>query len=300
MSKFFQALERAAQEQALRHPTAPSEPTSVPVPAIPAPASYRAPQPFVEPPDGVSNGLEEHLVSLLAPTSFAAEQYRTLRHLIEQLHKSAELSVVAVSSPAVADGKTTTAINLAGALAQAPDARVLLVDADLRGAALATNLGLDERAGPGLVDAILDTNLTFEAVVHVHPHLNLSVLAAGRVPSAPYEVLKSPRLGELLTEARRRYDYIVLDTPPLVSFPDCRVIEKWIDGLLIVVAAHRTARKLFEEAMNVTELAKIVGLVFNGDDRHLSRGSYASTRYAKRNGDGWRRRAGRRQTASDD
>src|SRR2546426_768050 len=218
MSKFFQALERAAQEQALRHPTAPSEPTSVPVPAIPAPASYRAPQPFVEPPDGVSNGLEEHLVSLLAPTSFSAEQYRTLRHLIEQLHKSAELSA----------------------------------------------------------------------------------MAAGRVPSAPYEVLKSPRLGELLTEARRRYDYIVLDTPPLVSFPDCRVIEKWIDGLLIVVAAHRTARKLFEEAMNVTELAKIVGLVFNGDDRHLSRGSYASTRYAKRNGDGWRRRAGRRQTASDD
>src|SRR3989475_8581693 len=172
---------------------------------------------------------------------------------MDRPHKPPELPAAAGSTPAVADGKTTTAINLAGALAQAPDARVLLVDADLRGAALATNLGLDERAGPGLVDAILDSTLTFEAVVHVHPHLNLSVLAAGRVPSAPYEVLKSPRLGELLTEARRRYDYIVLDTPPLVSFPDCRVIGKWVDGVLIVVTAHRTPRKLFEEALNVTE-----------------------------------------------
>src|SRR6266702_6741187 len=106
-----------------------------------------------------TDGVEEHLVSLLAPASFAAEQYRALRHLVEQFHKSAELTVLAVTSPTVGDGKTTTAINLAGALAQAPDARVLLVDADLRGPAVATHLGLDEPAGPGFVGAILDANL---------------------------------------------------------------------------------------------------------------------------------------------
>src|SRR2546428_8594494 len=203
MSKFFQALERAEQDQALRHPAAPSAPppsapATVPGRAFPPPVPYRAPRPSVAPPDDVSNELDEHLVRLLAPSSFEAEQYRALRHLIEQRHKSSELSVVAVSSARVADGKTTTAINLAGALAQAPDARVLVVDADLRGATLATHLGFDERAVPGLVDAILDTGLTFEAVVHLQPHLNLSVLPAGRVPSSPYEVLKSPRLGELL------------------------------------------------------------------------------------------------------
>jgi Mrp family chromosome partitioning ATPase len=143
-----------------------------------------------------------------------------------------------------------------------------------------------------LVDAILDPTLSLPAVVHTRPHLNLSVLTAGQLPAAPYEVLKSPRLGELLAEARRRFDYIVLDTPPLVSVPDCRVIGKWVDGFLIVVTAHRTSRKLLEEALKVTEPAKIVGLVFNGDDRHLSRHTYPSRRSSAR--------SDRRHSASDD
>src|SRR5262249_36242996 len=87
-------------------------------------------------------------------------------------------------------------------------------------------------------------------------------------------VLKLPRVGELLAAARQAYDFIVLDTPPLVAIPDCRVIEKWVDGFLVVVAAHKTPRKLLEEALNVTEPAKVIGLVFNGDDRPLSGYSY--------------------------
>jgi capsular exopolysaccharide synthesis family protein len=198
--------------------------------------------------------------------------------------------VIAVSSPDASDGQSTTAINLAGTLAQAPDARVLLVDADLRGANLAGYLGLDEQEAPGLVEAILDANLTLEAVTQKRPHLNLSIVPAGRRPSAPYEILKSPRVGELLAEARRQYDYVIVDTPPLVSVPDGRVTGKWVDGFLIVVAAHRTPRKLLEEVLNVMEPTKIVGLVFNGDDRHLSMRSYSSKRVSRRESD--RRRAG--------
>jgi len=310
MSTFFEALERAEQERAVRFQAAPGASTSAPDPPVPESAPDPGLRSLPELPRGAANGLEEHLVSLLAPTSFEAEQYRALRHLIEQLHKSTGLVVVAVSSPTVADGKTTTSINLAGALAQAPDARVLLIDADLRGAALGPRLGLEEGGGPGFVEAILDANLPLAAVVQARPQLNLSVLPAGRFPSAPYEVLMSPRVGELLAEARRQYDYVILDTPPLVSVPDCRVIEKWVDGLLIVVTAHRTARKLVEEALNVTDRAKVVVLVFNGDDRHLSRdsyGSYGSRRSSSRNGGGRRRRVfwsldriRRRRTASDD
>jgi protein-tyrosine kinase len=316
MSTFFRALERAEQERALRRPTTPSATAIEPSPAVPAPetAPARAPHSVFTPPrppaaalGAHANELEDHLVSLLAPASFEAEQYRALRHTVEQLRGSAELSVVAVSSPDAADGKTTTAINFAGTLAQAPDARVLLIDADLRGANLAGYLGLDEQLAPGFVDAIMDTALTLEAVTQKRPHLNLSIVPAGRRPSAPYEVLKSPRVGELLAEARKKYDYVIVDTPPLVSVPDGRVIGKWVDGFLIVVAAHRTPRKLLEEALNVTEPAKIVGLVFNGDDRHLSRDTYSSKRSSRRRGEGrrrdgfWRRRrAGSRQTASDD
>lgn len=310
MSKFFAALEQAEQEHALRQQSAP--PTAAPEPTVPARSDTATPSPRSPevPParlDGVVppaaplaqadsapqlEPVDEHLVSLLAPSSFEAEQYRALRHVIEQLHKSKQLSVVAVSSPGAADGKTTTAINLAGALAQAPDARVLLVDVDLRAAALGTRLGLEASGARGLVDLILDPTLSLASTAHACPHLNLSLLSAGRLPKAPYEVLKSPRLGELLAEARGRFDYIVLDTPPLVSVPDCRVIGKWVDGFLIVVTAHRTSRRLLEEALKVTDASKIVGLVFNGDDRHVSRAAYTYKRAASRNG--------RRHFASDD
>jgi len=215
--------------------------------------------------------VEEHLVSLLAPTSYEAEQYRTLRHLIEQLHKTADLSSVAVTSAAVGDGKTTTAINLAGTLAQDAEARVLLVDADLRQSSLASYLGLEDPGRNGVVDAILNSHLGLDDVVRRLPRFNLSVLPAGRRPSAPYEVLKSPRLEELLSAARQRYDYIVLDMPPLLHFPDCRVIGKRVDGILVVVKAHRTPRKLVDEALHVMDPSKILGLLFNRDNRPLSR-----------------------------
>jgi len=239
---------------------------------------------------------DEHLVSLLAPTSFEAEQYRELRHTIEQLRRSTELSVIAVSSPVAADGKTTTAINLAGALAQAPDARILLVDADLRAPSLGACLGINDRAVPGLVDAILNPNLTLEAVTQTQLHLNLSVITTGRRPSVPYEVLKSPRVGQLFAETRRKYDYVIVDTPPVVSVPDGRVFGEWVDGFLIVVAAHRTPRRLLEEAFNLMEPSKILGLVFNGDDHHVSRDSYG--RYGSSLRQLYRKGPGRRQTAS--
>lgn len=241
MSKFFEAHEQAERERAFRQQVGPH-------------------------PDGV----DEHLVSLLTPASLEAEQYRVLRYIVEQMHQDAGLHVVAVTSPGVGDGKTTTTINLAGALAQAPEAQVLLVDTDLRKPSVEGHLGMGDSESRGLVDAILDPGLALEDVVQRCPPFNLSVLPAGRYPAATYEVLKSPRLGKLLEDARQRYDYIVLDTPPLILVPDCRVIAKWVDGFLMVMAAHKTPRKLLEEALNVMDPTKIVGLVFNGDDRPLS------------------------------
>ena len=296
MSTFFRALERAEQERARQRSAPASAPTTESAPttsgALSTPISdskvpsddvrpgatsiftrpLRAVTPVVEERAvDTAVDIEEHLVSLLAPMSFEAEQYRALRHVIEQLRRTAELSVIAVSSPDAADGKTITAINLAGTLAQAVDSRVLIVDADLRGSNVAAHLGFDDQEFPGFVEAILDTRLTLDAVVQRHAHLNLSAISAGRGPSAPYEVLKSPRAAELLAEARRRYDYVIVDTPPLVSAPESRVIEKYVDGFLIVVGAHRTPRRLVEEALNLVEPAKILGMVFNGDDRHLSK-----------------------------
>jgi capsular exopolysaccharide synthesis family protein len=288
MSTFSKALERAEQERALQRARGAPAPSIAETSSAPqrldgreaSPSQVRESvfkAPLVVPRHEAHGGeLEGHLVSVLTPHSFEAEQYRALRHTVEELHRSAGLAVVAVSSPMAGDGKTTTAINLAGALAQTVDARILLVDADLRRANLGAYVGLEGHEGAGLVGAILNPSLGLESVTQTLPHLNLSILTAGRRPSAPYEVLKSARVGELLAEARRKYDYVIVDTPPLVMVQDSRVIEKWVDGFLVVVGANRTRRKLLTEALNIMDPTKIVGMIFNGDDGHVSRESYDS------------------------
>jgi capsular exopolysaccharide synthesis family protein len=251
MSKFFQALEQAERDRALLQGGAPgtAKPPASSAPEVKPAEPVTSPQPPADSADGV----DDHLVSLVAPAAFEAEQYRALRYTVEQFHKMRDLRIVAVSSPGVGDGKTTTAINLAGALAQAREARVLLVDADLRRPSVANLLALGGSEGPGLVNAILDPTVTLERIARPRPPFNISVIPAGQAPPSPYELLKSPRLGELLEEARQQYDYIVVDAPPLCPVQDCRVIAHWVDGFLLVVAAHHTPRRLVEEAFNVVE-----------------------------------------------
>lgn len=212
-------------------------------------------------------GLDEHLVSLLDPSSFEADQYRALRHLLERRHATKKL--IAVTSAVAGDGKTTTALNLAGTLARAPDVRILAIDLDLRTRSLGNSLGLIVQ-NPGLVDLILDPDLRLADVIRQHPRFPLSVLPAGPVLTVPYELLKSPRMAEILAEVSKHFDYVVMDTPPLVPVPDFRLISDLIDGFIIVVAAHRTPRKLLEDALNLIDPTKLIGIVFNRDDQPLT------------------------------
>jgi len=283
MSKFFEALERAEREQTLRVPSprttdgsAASEPPAAPSERVPLAVPPRFEPPVFRPPakttelaaDRSRRGVDEQLVSLLDPASFEAEQYRVLRHVVETLRKGANLQVVAVTSPGPGDGKTTTAINLAGALAQSRAARVLLADFDLRRPTVGRRLELGG-SRRSLANALIDPSLRLENAVEYLPGFNLSVLPAGSVVSF-YELLKSLRLAELLDEARQQYDYIVLDTPPFVPVPDGRLIAQFVDGFLIVVAAHRTPRGMLAEALDLIDPAKVVGLVFNGDSARRS------------------------------
>ena len=297
MSKFSKALEQAQRDRATHlQPAAPpaphvphvsaappvpqAPPLPPPIPLTPPPAAPSAPSAGPASQVGtprrrptgprrsatITGEVESHLVSLVSPSGLEAEQYRALRHVVEQRHKDQALSVIAISSPGVGDGKTTTSINLAGALAQGADNAVLLVEADLRRPSIGSMLGFSGSRTLGLVDAILDPNLTLASIVQPRPPFNLSVVLAGQVPASPYEVLKSPRLGALLDEARTQYDYIVMDTPPLALVQDCRVVARWIDGVVVVVAAHQTPRNLLENALDVVDPAKLVGIVFNGFD----------------------------------
>jgi capsular exopolysaccharide synthesis family protein len=214
--------------------------------------------------------LAEPLVSFLTPVSLEADQYRTLRPLVERRRDDTACHVLAVTSAAAGEGKTVTALNLAGALAQSSNSRVLIIDADLHRPSVAEYLGLADRRGPGLAEAILHEEYGLPQAVRRLESLNVSVLLAGDGKLGPYELLASPRFEKLLRDARAFYDYVIIDTPPVVPLVDCRLLGRCVDGFIVVVAAHKTPRKLVAEALNLLDPVKVVGVVFNGDDRPLA------------------------------
>jgi capsular exopolysaccharide synthesis family protein len=216
---------------------------------------------------------DDRLVSLVSPATIEAEQYRTLGMMLEQRRHSGLLQVVAVSSPTMGDGKTVTSINLAGAFAQSPQARVLLVDADFRKPSVPTQMGLRDGAVLGLRDAILNPNLALKDIVRRLPAYNLSVVTVGRAHIMPHEIFKSTRFAELIDEARREYEWVILDTAPLVLAPDCLMMGRSVDGF-VIVSAHKTSRKEIAEALNIIGPSKLLGLVFNNDDGLLESYGY--------------------------
>jgi capsular exopolysaccharide synthesis family protein len=214
--------------------------------------------------------IAEPLVSFLAPGSFEADQYRTLRHIVERLRRDSGIQVLAVTSSCAGEGKSITTLNLAGALSQSREARVLLIDADLRRPSVAPYLGLARDRAPALAEAIVDPECSLAQAVRHLEWANLAVLPAGDARGGFYELLNSPRLETLLNEARGLYDYVLLDTPPVVPLPDCRLIGRWVDGFLVVVAANQTPRKMLGEALSFLDPAKVIGLVFNRETEPAS------------------------------
>lgn len=227
-----------------------------------------------KPIEAAPNKVNAHLVSLLSPNCLEAEYYRRLRHIIENIPKpeAGKGTVIAICSPGAGDGKTITSINVAGALSQNKDSRVLLIELDLRKpfVTMKDYLGLGKMEGPGLDDTLLNPevrtgkDIPWGKVVRYISNFNLYYLPSGSIGPVPYEILKPPRLGEFLDAARQRYDYIILDTPPVVFLPDSQLIEKSVDGLFMVVAAGRTPKKMLEEALNLMNPDKIIGIIFNG------------------------------------
>jgi capsular exopolysaccharide synthesis family protein len=213
--------------------------------------------------------VDSHLVTLTSPGSFAAEQYQGLRLTIERLRRGRTLQVIAVTSPAAGEGKTLTAINLAGALARgSDDARVLLIDADLRRPAVARQLAITDPGG-GLSEIATNPAATIDTVAQKLKPYNLTVMPAGLRSGTVHHVLRSPRIEQVINEARQRFDYVVLDTPPLLPVFDSAQLANSVDGVLMVVAANQTPRKLLGEALNMIDPAKMLGIVFNRDAKPM-------------------------------
>ncbi|MGH8415046.1 MAG: CpsD/CapB family tyrosine-protein kinase [Gammaproteobacteria bacterium] len=254
------------------------EVASRPLPASKPPPSERKPLPSIN-----VKRIDRHLVSLIAPDSFEAEQYRRLRHVLEEMRQGAAGIVIAICSPIAGDGKTMTAINLAGALAQDQGLRVLLMDCDLRrqSETLRRSLTMRSRDGVGLTDAVSDTAIGLTEITQPLPGFNLAVVLAGDQDVAPYESLNSRKFAALIQEARQRYDYIILDAPPVIPVSDCALLASQVDGFLMVVSAHHTPKAMVEEALGLLDRRKLLGLIFNCSDQ-VSRRYYGYGDYYRR------------------
>jgi Mrp family chromosome partitioning ATPase len=130
---------------------------------------------------------------------------------------------------------------------------------------MARALGLS--GGPGLSSYLLDPEVDVEQAIE-HPRgLGFAVVLAGAASSMPYELLTSPRLSALFAALRQRFDFVVVDTPPALPFPDVGILRNLVDGMLVVVRANRTPREQVRETIDGIGSQRVLGVIFNDDDR---------------------------------
>jgi polysaccharide biosynthesis transport protein len=220
------------------------------------------------------------LISYAKPNSYWAEAYRAIRINIDFLRRrNPRLQVLLVTSPYPGDGKTTAASNLAISLALA-GRRVLLIDADLRSPSLDKVHGL--RREPGLSHLLKDL-LPLHQVVQRSQIENLEVITVGPEVRNPDELLSSPRLKELLDEARQAYDVILLDSSPLLAVVDPAIVGAIVDGVVLVARPGTLRRRDVEHVLELLKIggASLLGMLVNGISREDRSYSYDYLSYGR-------------------
>jgi receptor protein-tyrosine kinase/non-specific protein-tyrosine kinase len=198
------------------------------------------------------------LVAGLAPSSSAAEQYRSLRSRIAQATHSPR--VIQITSPGHNDGKTVTSLNLALTMAQEFQRRVLVVDADLRRPTVHQLLGLPP--GPGLVELLTGRVPLAEALLEL-PDYHLTVLRAGSSYDHPAEMLGSAPMRRLMDTLRTEFDRIVIDSAPAIV-ADPGAVAALTDGVVLVVREGVTSRPAIARAVSsLGPTTRLLGMVFN-------------------------------------
>jgi len=205
------------------------------------------------------------LVTLLAPRSAGTEAYRLLRTAITLMPVSQRHRVISLTSCGPGEGKSTTSLNLAVVLAT-QSKRVLLIDADLRKPTIAQRLKMPATDQPGLSRFLSDsTVLPEDCIQKVSEVAGLDVIPVQEIPPFPSELLGQGRLEQLLTWARDHYDYVLIDTPPVLLVTDALIIATHCDTLLIVarigVAQKRALRRIRQDLAKYP--GKQTGIVVN-------------------------------------
>jgi succinoglycan biosynthesis transport protein ExoP len=194
------------------------------------------------------------------PFSPYSEAMRTLRGSIHMSDVDRPPKVIHVTSTVPGEGKTTIATSLAISAASA-GRKSLLIDADLRHPAASQFFGLEKEKG--LVDLLVG-NTTVDEVFRFHKDLKLTVIPAGSKSLNPPDVLGSERMKVLIAHLREKFDYIVLDTPPVGPVVDAVIVASLADKTIFIVEWASTPRELIETAVHqVSTHKRIAGVVFN-------------------------------------
>lgn len=198
------------------------------------------------------------------------EQFRKLAGILHHAQQVNGLRSVMVTSASPGDGKTLTAVNLALVLAESYRYNVLLVDADLRRPSIPRLEDVAE--GSGLGEVLRAPKEQKLALVPITPGLTL--LPAGQPVANSLEALTSPRMHQILEEASSRFDWVVLDAPPVGLTADASLLTQMVGGTIFVVRAGKSQYPEVQKAMDSLGRDRIMGVVLNGVDHRPSEGYY--------------------------
>ena len=189
----------------------------------------------------------------------ASEQYRMIRTKIIQ--HTRKLQMVLITSACAGDGKSVTAINVAGALSLGADADVLLVDGDFRRSSVHTRLSLP--LTPGVVDVLLNHCKLEDALIRAEQFPNFYILPAGRARDNPSDLLETAAWVSLQQQLRQQFRHIIFDCPPIGSVSEYDLLQSACDGVIVVARPDHTRLDDFLKAVGSIPAGKIVGVVMN-------------------------------------
>jgi capsular exopolysaccharide synthesis family protein len=217
---------------------------------------------------------ESRLVCVTDRESPTAEAVRLLGVRLRDLRRIRPLKKVLVTSTIPREGKTTIAANLACALAHGSEERVLLIEGDLRLPGLRQMFGIGQIAG---VSELVEDGRKLQDCIYRLDGAGIWILPSGRIPQNPLEVLQSQKLPPLVDELAECFDWIVIDSPPVLPLADTSIWMRLADGVLLVTRQGVTERQQLQKGIEALEPKKVLGALLNGSVASAYSGYYYRT-----------------------